>query len=702
MHLAPKSAVFINCTKDERIAVPSECEFFIQCIKGEATIRFCPYLHHYNEEKKSCLPQCLAYCDQTLAEECGWKSNNALRTDYRCIKDGLHPNPENCESYVHCYDGLPKPYSCPKGLHFNEETERCESPCDAHCDDNLTEECGWKAPYFRCPSENGDFGDLHDCSIYYSCENNIPIIRKCPTGKLFHYLSRKCVDNWQAKCIFHCPEKDGKFAYRIDCRKYIQCTNNHPVVKRCPPGEAFDPSRLECVAREETSCARGSIQDHSRPHFRFRCPAPMGMFPNVEACDMYWDCVYLIPMLRSCGKKLFNPETRKCDEPNNVSCPPYKSQRKVVCYFENNAAYPRVLTPEDMDPYLCTHIHYTYAHLDPKTLRIIPSFRSRDIYLHFYKRLISLKRMNQNLKILLSLGGWEDSHNTEKYSELIGDCKYWIPFAKDAIVFLKKYGFDGLEIDWEFPVCSVPPCSLNSALKREEKLNFSFFLNVIRTVFNDEGGRSLILSVKVAGKPDIARVAYDVETISKSVDYIVVMVYLLPGENQTVTMPPSRLYPRWEPGHLFEDAASMMQFWSEQGVPRQKLILGERATGRRYRLQDEKSHGIYANILPQPLPKDISYYEVCELLGEPHWNKVYDANSGPYIYRRDSWIGYQNPIFLDEKSDFAFFFYGGIALTSSLSDDYSGHCCRIRNPLLKALIYRFLELGRPPSTFGCP
>ncbi len=50
---------------------------------------------------------------------------------------------------------------------------------------------------------------------------------------------------------------------------------------------------------------------------------------------------------------------------------------KRVCIYPNWAALRASETarlfPRDIDPFLCTHIHFAYANIDVRTLQLIPS-----------------------------------------------------------------------------------------------------------------------------------------------------------------------------------------------------------------------------------------------------------------------------------------------------------------------------------------
>jgi len=67
---------------------------------------------------------------------------------------------------------------------------------------------------------------------------------------------------------------------------------------------------------------------------------------------------------------------------------------KRVCIYPNWASLRSIqsaqLLPEDVDPHLCTHIHYVYADIDVRTLKLIPSL-SEDVNSGKHGRVIFAK-----------------------------------------------------------------------------------------------------------------------------------------------------------------------------------------------------------------------------------------------------------------------------------------------------------------------
>lgn len=68
----------------------------------------------------------------------------------------------------------------------------------------------------------------------------------------------------------------------------------------------------------------------------------------------------------------------------------------------------------------------------------------------FYERVVNFKKYGA--KVSLAIGGWKDSVG-DKYSILVNDPQARAKFVTHTVQFIEKYGFDGLDLDWEYPKC---------------------------------------------------------------------------------------------------------------------------------------------------------------------------------------------------------------------------------------------------------
>ena len=124
----------------------------------------------------------------------------------------------------------------------------------------------------------------------------------------------------------------------------------------------------------------------------------------------------------------------------------------MVCYYTNWAWYrPGIgkYRPEDIDPTICTHVVYGFAVLGHDGL-IKPHDSWADLDNEFYKKVTALKRFG--IKVTIAIGGWNDSAGG-KYSNLVNNPSSRAKFVRHVVSFIEEYGFDGLDLDWEYPKC---------------------------------------------------------------------------------------------------------------------------------------------------------------------------------------------------------------------------------------------------------
>ena len=124
---------------------------------------------------------------------------------------------------------------------------------------------------------------------------------------------------------------------------------------------------------------------------------------------------------------------------------------------------------------------YAFATLNPTTYAIQVYDTTADINDQMYANFVALKTKNANLKTMIAIGGFSDSQSP-KYSQLVADSNKITTFVTSAVAFLKKYGFDGLDIDWEYPSTAA------------DKVGYVNLLAALRTAFNTNG---FLLSVAV-------------------------------------------------------------------------------------------------------------------------------------------------------------------------------------------------------------
>ena len=150
-----------------------------------------------------------------------------------------------------------------------------------------------------------------------------------------------------------------------------------------------------------------------------------------------------------------------------------------VCYFTNWAQYrPGIgkYLPKDIDPFLCTHVVYAFAKIDSSNK--IAGYEWNDATL--YGEVNKLKLKNPGLKTLLAVGGWtHEGGAISPFSRMVSSAGKRKVFIDSVVKHLRKYNFDGLDLDWEYPANrgNSPP---------QDKHRFTVLCRELLDAFNRE------------------------------------------------------------------------------------------------------------------------------------------------------------------------------------------------------------------------
>ncbi|MBH5320461.1 S-layer homology domain-containing protein [Paenibacillus sp. GSMTC-2017] len=185
----------------------------------------------------------------------------------------------------------------------------------------------------------------------------------------------------------------------------------------------------------------------------------------------------------------------------------------------------------------------------------------------------TIKEANPHLKLMASTGGWTYSNN---FSATAASEVTRRTFANSVVKFLREYNFDGLDIDWEYPVSGGEDDTGHSP---DDKPNFTLLMKTIREALDVAGsvdGKYYLLTI-ASGQADSFTVNADFTNSVQYLDMINIMTYDYSGSWRPLALHNSPLYQ--DPANLRSTAprynvrAALLGHLNG-GVPTYKLNMG--------------------------------------------------------------------------------------------------------------------------------
>ncbi|XP_050330031.1 uncharacterized protein LOC126759340 [Bactrocera neohumeralis] len=380
-----------------------------------------------------------------------------------------------------------------------------------------------------------------------------------------------------------------------------------------------------------------------------------------------------------------------------------RSEGRVVCYYTNWSVYrpgTAKFNPQNINPYLCTHLVYAFGGFT-KDNQMKPFDKYQDVEQGGYAKFTGLKTYNKQLKTMIAIGGWNEA--SSRFSPLMANPERRQQFIKNILKFLRQNHFDGIDLDWEYP-------AQREGGKPRDRDNYAQFVQELRAEFERESQKTgrprLLLTMAVPAGIENIEKGYDIPKLNKYLDWFNVLSYDFHSSHEPSANHHAPLYSLEEESEYNYDAELnidySIKYYLKAGADRDKLVLGIPTYGRSYTLINEESTEIGA---PSEGPGEqgdatrekgyLAYYEICQNLKEdPEWTVVQpNPNAmGPYAYRRNQWVGYDDEAIVRKKAQYVVENgLGGIMFWAIDNDDFRGTCNGKPYPLIEAAKDAMLE-----------
>ncbi|TFK37028.1 glycoside hydrolase family 18 protein [Crucibulum laeve] len=322
-------------------------------------------------------------------------------------------------------------------------------------------------------------------------------------------------------------------------------------------------------------------------------------------------------------------------------------------YFTNWGIYGANFQPTDIVTSPLTHILYSFADTDPSSGAIKLTDSYADQEKHFptdswsetgnnlygcIKQLYLLKLQKRNLKVLLSIGGW--TYSQAGHFNFVTSASARATFVSNAVQLIEDYGFDGIDIDFEYP--ATP----------EQGQGLADLMTGLRTAFDQLASKKgdktpyLLTAAVAAGANNYANLK--VSQMNSALSFWNLMAYDYAGSWLTYADNQANLYGGVRTG---VNTDSAVKYYLSAGATASKINLGIPLYGRAF----ESTTGIgqpYSGIGPGTIEAGIYSYKALPIAGSQVFENSTDVTSYSYDSVKKELVSYDTPNIVKKKAQY--------------------------------------------------
>jgi chitinase len=283
-----------------------------------------------------------------------------------------------------------------------------------------------------------------------------------------------------------------------------------------------------------------------------------------------------------------------------------KSAPRIVAYFAEWGIYQRKYNVADIPADKLTHVNYAFAKIQNSEAALFDPYAAIDkaypgdtwdpgVLRGNFKQLQVLKKKHPHLKTLISVGGWTLSG---PFSDAALTDISRQKLAKSCVAFMKKYDFDGVDIDWEYP--GGGGLETNKT-RTEDRQNFTLLLAELRKQLDAQGKldkKKYLLTIAAPAGPKTYK-NIELDKIAVHLDWINLMTYDFHGSWSELTNFNAPLFAakadptKDETIRTRFNADAAVKAYLKAGIPADKLVLGVPFYGRGWSGVKNVNNGLY-------------------------------------------------------------------------------------------------------------
>ncbi|KAG1829140.1 glycoside hydrolase family 18 protein [Suillus variegatus] len=338
--------------------------------------------------------------------------------------------------------------------------------------------------------------------------------------------------------------------------------------------------------------------------------------------------------------KVSEAQTYSSIPPTPSDTPEMQGQGKYsVGYFVNWGIYGRKFPPSNIPVQDLTHILYAFADLRPDTGEVVLSDAWADKDIHYpgdswndvgnnlygnFKAIYKLKQQNRHLKVLLSIGGWTYS---PKFHPIVVNPALRANFVRSAVRLLEDYGLDGLDVDYEYPSNDYQARGYTDLL-RELRVGLDQHAQM-KGIYH-----RFLLTIAAPCGPDNYQKLH-VREMDHYLDFWNMMAYDFSGSWDSVANHQANIYG----GPI--SASQAIEWYSANGVPRSKMVLGIPLYGRSF-MNTSGPGAPFSGIGPGSWEQGVYDYRALPLPGTYVFQDDKALASWSHDYQKQEMVSFDN------------------------------------------------------------
>ena len=311
-----------------------------------------------------------------------------------------------------------------------------------------------------------------------------------------------------------------------------------------------------------------------------------------------------------------------------------------------------------------------------------------------FPALLQLKQEHPDLMTLISVGG---ADNSTRFSNATSTPAGITKLAQSCVEYMKENGFDGIDIDWEFPTA-------------EQKQTYTALLVELRGQLDAQGSaddRSYLLTIAAPAGPSNYN-NIDLAKIHPQLDWINLETYDFTAVWSKVTNFDAPLFPtgdKNDPAPLTHNVDAAVKAYLAAGVPADKLVVGVRFIGNGWQGVANVNNGLYQSNTgpakgtwdtPRSAPSGSFFYQDIEDNYTGNYSKFWHPHAKvPWLYNPTTgiMISYEGPRSVGDKAEYVVANnLGGIMVWELAADDQ-------QHSLIDTIAVKFARMESAPPDF---